>query len=119
MEHLSKSQLTSLYEECLKLVKKKPAGFIIFTKLKIHGWCIYDEDIIEVDYRKDFARTLYHECVHYLYPDWSETQVIYAESRLINNIPIIDTLIFVNKVLSKICRIYNRTNSKSKHKKKG
>ena len=118
MEYLSKSEITSLYEECLKLVKKKSAGFIIFTKLKIHGWCIYEDDIIEVDYRKDFARTLYHECVHYLYPDWSETQVIYAESRLINNIPVMDTLVFIKQVLDKICRGYSKKCLKSKAKKK-
>lgn len=103
MERLNKQDLQEIYEKCMKLIKKMPPGFIIFTKLKNCGWCIYEEDVIEIDYRKDLIRTAYHECVHYLYPDWTEKQVIYAESRLINNIPVLDTILFLKRILNKAC----------------
>jgi hypothetical protein len=118
MEYLNKQDLQEIYKKCMKLIKKMPPGFIIFTKLQNCGWCIYDEDIIEIDYRKDVIRTAYHECVHYLYPDWNETQVIYAESRLINNIPVLDTLLFLKGILNKTCTYEKQEKSISKKNSK-
>jgi hypothetical protein len=80
-------------------VRRKPAEFFIFKKLKICGWCLYDEDVVVIDHRKDMLRTAYHELVHYLYPDWSESQVIYAESRIVNGVTILDNARFL-KMLS-------------------
>jgi len=99
MKRLTKKDVKTVYNRCLSLVRRKPAEFFIFKKLKICGWCLYDEDAVVIDHRKDMLRTAYHELIHYLYPDWSESQVIYAESRVVNGVSILDNARFL-KMLS-------------------
>jgi hypothetical protein len=99
MKQLTKKDVKTVYNRCLSLVRRKPAEFFIFKKLKICGWCLYDEDAVVIDHRKDMLRTAYHELIHYLYPDWSESQVIYAESRVVNGVSILDNARFL-KMLS-------------------
>jgi hypothetical protein len=99
MKRLTKKDVKSVYNRCLSLVRRKPAEFFIFKKLKICGWCLYDEDAVVIDHRKDMLRTAYHELIHYLYPDWSESRVIYAESRVVNSVSILDNARFL-KMLS-------------------
>ena len=99
MKLFTKKDVQSVYNRCLSLVRRKPAEFFIFKKLKICGWCLYDEDVVVIDHRKDMLRTAYHELIHYLYPDWSESQVIYAESRVVNGVTILDNARFL-KMLS-------------------
>jgi hypothetical protein len=99
MKRLTKKDVKNVYNRCLSLVRRKPAEFFIFKKLKICGWCLYDEDAVVIDHRKDMLRTAYHELIHYLYPDWSESQVIYAESRVVNGVSILDNARFL-KMLS-------------------
>ena len=99
MKRLTKKDVKSVYNRCLSLVRRKPAEFFIFKKLKICGWCLYDEDVVIIDHRKDMLRTAYHELIHYLYPDWSESRVIYAESRVVNGVSILDNARFL-KMLS-------------------
>lgn len=115
MIRLNKKHITQIYEKCLNLIKKKPAGFVVFKKLKYCGWCKPDEDILEVDYRKDMLRTAYHECIHYLYPDWCETQVLYAESRLINNCSNLDNAKFLKHLSFKF---YKSALTESRAKKR-
>lgn len=56
----------------------------MLKKLKgVHGYCDWDDGIL-LDYRKDLIPTIVHECIHYIEPNWSEAQVMYAESRVIN-----------------------------------
>jgi hypothetical protein len=102
MIKLGKKQVTEIYTRCLNLVRKKPPEFFVFSKLKICGWCLYDEDMVVIDHRKDMLRTAYHECIHYLYPDWSESQVIYAESRVINGVSILDNARFLKLLSAKV-----------------
>jgi hypothetical protein len=99
MKRLTKQDVKTVYNRCLSLVRRKPAEFFIFKKLKICGWCLYEEDAVVIDHRKDMLRTAYHELIHYLYPDWSESQVIYAESRIVNGVTILDNARFL-KILS-------------------
>jgi hypothetical protein len=99
MKRLTKKDVKNVYNRCLSLVRRKPAEFFIFKKLKICGWCLYDEDAVVIDHRKDMLRTAYHELIHYLYPDWSESRVIYAESRVVNGVSILDNARFL-KMLS-------------------
>ena len=99
MKLFTKKDVQNVYNRCLSLVRRKPAEFFIFKKLKICGWCLYDEDVVVIDHRKDMLRTAYHELIHYLYPDWSESQVIYAESRIVNGVTILDNARFL-KMLS-------------------
>lgn len=116
MEKYSKKDLQSIYNQCLRLVKRKPPEFFLFRKMReCHGICDYEQDIIEFDHRKEFIRTAYHECVHYLYPEWSETQVIYMESRLINNISLLDTTKFLMNLSEKL---YKAELSKSLREKR-
>jgi hypothetical protein len=103
MEKCTKKDLQSIYNQCLRLVKRKPPEFFIFRKMReCHGICDYEQDVLEFDHRKEFIRTAYHECVHYLYPEWSETQVIYIESRLINNVSLLDTTKFLMNLSKKL-----------------
>lgn len=99
---LTKKDIADVYLRCLNLIRRKPIDFVVFKKLSICGWCKYDEDILEIDYRKDLLRTAYHECIHYIYPDWSETMVLYAESRVINNVSVFDNVRFLKYLTAKI-----------------
>jgi len=99
---LTKKEVANLYIRCLNLIRRKPSDFVVFKKLGICGWCKYEEDVLEIDYRKDLLRTAYHECVHYIHPDWSETAVIYAESRLINTVSVFDNVRFLKYLTAKI-----------------
>jgi len=101
MKRLTKKDVQNVYNRCLSLVRRKPAEFVVFKKLKICGWCLYEDDTVVIDHRKDMLRTAYHECIHYLFPDWSETQVIYAESRVVNGVSILDNIRFLKHLAAK------------------
>jgi hypothetical protein len=47
-----------------------------------HGYCNWTD--LEFNPGGELLSTAYHECIHYLEPNWSETQVLYAESRIRN-----------------------------------
>jgi len=101
MKRLTSKDVKHIYDRCLSLVRRKPAEFVVFKKLKICGWCLYDEDNVVIDHRKDMLRTAYHECIHYLFPDWSESQVVYAESRVVNGVSILDNARFLKHLAMK------------------
>jgi hypothetical protein len=115
MRKLTAEHITQIYKKCLSLLKRKQSGFIVFKRLQCYGWCKWDEDVLEIDPRKDLLRTAYHECVHYLYPDWSETQVIYTESRLINQCSILENIKFL-KILTE--KVYQSALKETRAKKK-
>jgi hypothetical protein len=81
--------------------------------------CDYENDVLEIDHRRDILRTAYHECVHYLYPDWSETQVLYAESRLINSLSILDITKFLKYLAIKLYKgeLIKKFTKKKKNKR--
>jgi hypothetical protein len=83
---LTKKESLELFERVISMIKKQKRGFFYFKKLKgVHGYCEWEDGII-LDYRKDLVPTIIHECIHYIEPDWSEAQVMYAESRVVNSI---------------------------------
>ena len=83
---LSNKDCIKLYKKINELIKKSHLGFFRFKKLKgAMGYCEWEEGII-LDYRRELFATLIHECIHYLKPSWSESQVLYAEKRVINSI---------------------------------
>jgi hypothetical protein len=83
---LSKKDSLKLYNKIIHLIKKSNLDFFKLKKLKgVMGYCEWDDGII-IDYRKEFIPTLIHECIHFLEPTWSETQVLYAEKRVVNSI---------------------------------
>ena len=90
-----------IHEKCVKLVKRKPAIFFNFKKMKKYeGICNWSD--IEIDYRKEFIATSYHECVHYIFPDYSETMVKYIEKRIINTCTPLDIAYFAKLLTNKI-----------------
>jgi hypothetical protein len=102
MKILKKKEIAGIYLRCLNLVRRKPPEFVLFKKLRCYGICDYEKDVLEIDHRKDMLRTAYHECVHYLFPEWSETQVLYTESRLINNTTILENARFLKHLSIKL-----------------
>ena len=83
MKTLTKKEIMQIHEKCVNLVKRKPAEFFKLKKMnKFEGSCNWTD--IELDYRRDLLSTAYHECVHYLFPDYSESMVKYTESRIVN-----------------------------------
>lgn len=120
MKRLTKKQLNNIHNKCLNLVRRKPPTFFIFRKLGgYYGMCDYENDVLEIDHRRDILRTAYHECVHYLYPDWSETQVLYAESRLINSLSILDITKFLKYLAIKLYKgeLIKKFTKKKKNKR--
>ena len=102
MERLTTKKLSLYHTKCVNLIRRKPPEFMVFKKLGIFGWCLYDEDIILVDPRKSPIRTAYHECLHYLYPDWSETKVLRVESRMINKLSMLEITQFMKYLSIKL-----------------
>jgi hypothetical protein len=58
--------------------------------------------LIILDPRRDLVKKAFDECVHYIHPEWSESQVLYAESRLMNVISNLETARFLKILSSKI-----------------
>lgn len=85
---LSKIECNKLYNSIIVLIKKSDSKFFKLKKLKgAMGYCEWEVGIL-LDYRREFIATLIHECIHYLRPAWPESQVLYAEKRIINTITI-------------------------------
>lgn len=119
MVKLSTKDIKSIYNQCLRLVKRKPPEFFIFKRMRgTHGICDYENEKLEFNHRSEFISTAYHECIHYIYPDWSETQVLYAESRVINNVSSLDTTRFLKYLSDKMYKYELRKNLSEKRKKK-
>jgi hypothetical protein len=117
MAKMTKKEISNYHKRCLNLIRRKPPEFLLFKKLSICGWCLYDEDLLVFDYRKDFLRTAYHECLHYLYPEWSETKVIRAESVLINRLSLLEITTFLKHLAIKLHKLEVR-NKKIETRKK-
>jgi hypothetical protein len=71
---------------------------------------------LEIDYRRELLSTAYHECVHYLFPNYSETMVKYVESRIVNVCNTLDLAYFLkllsNKLYKSELQKYNIRNKK-------
>lgn len=97
----SNRQLNSIYEKCLDLIKSKKPNFFSLRKMRgVVGLC--HDDMLEFDYRKDIIPTMFHECIHFIYPEWSETKVLIAEKRLINHISTLQIAYFLKIISQKI-----------------
>lgn len=121
MKKLSKKQISQIHEKCINLVKRKPAEFFQFKKMnKYEGSCNWTD--LEIDYRRELLSTAYHECVHYLFPDYSETMVKYVESRIVNVCNSLDLAYFLkllsNKLYKSELQKYNIRNKKTLTSKK-
>lgn len=114
---LSKNDIKEVYRSCLRLVKRKPPEFFVLRKMRgAHGYCNWTD--IEINPNGEFLATAYHECIHFLYPDWSETMVLYAESRVINNVSSFDNARFLKYITDKIYTSALHKNLLQKRKKK-
>jgi len=101
MLKLSEEETIKLYKRCLKLVKQEEPELFIFKKMRgTQGIC--DWESLEFDYRKELVRTAFHECIHFIYPDWNESMVLYAESRVINVVTPFDVARFLKYLINKI-----------------
>jgi hypothetical protein len=101
MKKLGKIQIQKLYKRCLNLVRRKPPEFFLFKKMRLYeGSCNWTD--IEIDPRTNLLSTAYHECIHYIEPNWGETQVLYAESRLRNNLTYLDHARFLKYMSIKL-----------------
>ena len=100
---LNKNESLLLFQRIIDLIKKTKKGFFILRKLHdgAHGYCDWDDGII-IDYRRDFRPTIIHECIHFLEPDWSEKQVMYSESRVINNITDTEVIMLLMVLVKKL-----------------
>ena len=114
MMRLTKKQIYEIHEKCVNLVKRKPAEFFSFRKMKASvGLCNWTD--IELDYRRDLLSTAYHECVHYLFPKYSESMVKYTESRIVNVCSSLDLAYFLKILSNKLYKSeLQKYNSKSK-----
>lgn len=97
----SKLKLDKIYKECIDLVKSRRKIDFCLKKLKGSAGICHD-DLIEFDYRRDIVPTMFHECIHFLYPEWSETKVLIAEKRLINHLTTLQISYFLKEISNKI-----------------
>ena len=70
--------------EICNLFKRKELKFIFSDIKECHGYYVTVENtnlhIIILDTKKEFIPTLIHECIHFLYPKYSEKKTLYAEN---------------------------------------
>ena len=117
MFKLSDEETINLYERCVKLVKQEEPEFFIFKKMRgTQGIC--DWEALEFDYRKEFVRTAFHECIHYIHEEWNESMVLYAESRVINVITPFDVVRFLKYLINKMYKAELSRNLLLKSKKR-
>lgn len=103
MEKLGKIKTKKLYKRCLNLARRKPPEFFSLRRMRgAHGYCNWTE--IEFNPSGELLATAYHECIHYLEPDWNETQVLYAESRIKNISTCLEHAIFLKHIATKLYR---------------
>ena len=112
MKRFTDKKINKLYLECLEWVKKTPPKMFNLKKSwKYQGICNWE--YIWVDPRQEMGRTIIHEIIHFLYPDYSETQVLYLESRMINTISFLEMAhlfkIFFQKLHKNEIRKNNQT----------
>jgi len=113
---LTKNDVKHIYRRCLHLVRTKPPDFFNLRKMRgVHGYCNWTD--IEINTKGEVLATAYHECIHYIYPDWSETMVLYAESRVINNATVFDNARFLKCIIDKIYKTALYDNLSQKRKK--
>jgi hypothetical protein len=117
MVKLTEDETRNLYKRCLKLVKQEEPEFFIFKKMRgAQGIC--DWETLEFDYRKEFVRTAFHECIHYIHQDWNESMVLYAESRVINVVTPFDVAKFLKALINKVYKAELSRNLTLKSKEK-
>jgi hypothetical protein len=85
---LNNKEALILYYRVIRLLKKVDKDFFRLKKLKgAMGYCEWEDGIV-IDYRRELIPTIVHECIHYLEPDWTESQVLYSEKRVMNTVNI-------------------------------
>jgi hypothetical protein len=100
-------QVEELINQCINFVETSKIGFFKVTKMKKnYGLCRWID--ILLDYRRDLPSTSFHEIIHALYPDWSETKVKYAEKRVINQIDTYRLAYFLKILHDKIFKYEKR-----------
>jgi Fe-S cluster biosynthesis and repair protein YggX len=104
MQKLNKKDVQDLYARCMRHIKKTPHDLIRYRRLRgVHGYYNWHTDnSLEFDYRGQLGRTLFHEVIHAVFPEWCETQVVYAESRIINTCAPIDIAKFIKVITEKL-----------------
>lgn len=98
---MSRTEINDLYKKALHLVKTKPPKFFNLRKMRgTVGLCYFTD--IELDYRRDIIGTAFHELFHFIYPEWNETKIRYAESRIMNVCSSLEIAIFMKHLSNKI-----------------
>lgn len=117
---LKKEEIKKLYKDALLLVKNKPPEFFNLRKMRnAVGLCYWTD--IELDYRRDIIPTAFHELFHYMNPEWSESDIRYAESRVINDCSPLEIATFLKHLADKLfkCELKkHKINNSSKSQKK-
>lgn len=99
---ITNEESLEIFSKVIQCIQKQKKGFFVLKKLKgVHGYCQWEDGIL-LDYRKDLVPTIIHECLHLMEPDWTEAQVCYVESRIVNTITSDDVskllMFFVKKI---------------------
>lgn len=108
----SDHQVKKLYKKCLKWIEDSPKKRFNFRKSwKFQGMCDWDK--IWVDPRQEMGRTIFHEIIHFIYPDYTEAQVMYLESRIMNTCSHLE----LSHVFSKFFKKLHKNEAKKSKKK--
>jgi hypothetical protein len=117
MKKLGKIKIKRLYDRCLNLARRKPAEFFMLKKMRgAHGYCNWSE--LEFNPSGELLATAYHECIHFIEPEWCETQVLYAEKRIINNLSFLEHARFLKYIAMKLYKSELQRHAEIRRKKK-
>ena len=83
------------------LLKRKKRIFTFKSLRTLEGWCDNEFICINLKGNDSCISTTLHECLHYLYPNWSEQQVIRKESAIYHQMSIRQTK-WLYKLLVKV-----------------
>jgi hypothetical protein len=83
---MTKTQADYYLHRCYRLLAD-PDTVLRHKRLKgnLHGLAFSVVQSMTVDFRKDALSTIIHECLHIIYPDWTEKCVIAAEKGIVDN----------------------------------
>jgi hypothetical protein len=83
---MEKAKANYLLRRCYRLLAD-PSTLLRHRKFRgqLHGISYATVQVMAVDFRKDALATIIHECLHIIYPNWSESAILDSEKGIVDS----------------------------------
>ncbi len=104
-------ELINIIRRLYRIFEKHPEKFTIGKLFGLHGHISYYSgnkrgisiDRISLDHRGEFFATIVHECLHYLYPNAEEENVLALEKKIMRELTERQIKAILKKFVENIC----------------